>query len=244
AREVVRPDQDCRGLPHRGDVQRPRAVPREPSGERVGSLGGVEQVAILAGARREPRIERAGDLPCLSDRDLGCEPPVQEVADLGRGSGGLRLERCNLAPRMHARVCSSGDGQRHGSPYELLERRGEHALDRSDRRIALRGPPTEPGAVVREVEPDRSRNVHATEYAASVPLGTVGLWRSTFDQRRPATSRPSVRCSGTCTISPATWPGRPRPGGGSSATPTAPCSSQKIAASSRWAPPTCWSSPT
>src|SRR6476620_7683365 len=98
AREVVPPDEDGRHLPYRGDVERPWPVPGEPSGERVGDLGGVDHIAILAGARREPGVERVRDLADTDDRDLGCEPSVQEVADLRGRSRGSRLERSDLAP--------------------------------------------------------------------------------------------------------------------------------------------------
>src|SRR4051794_13877958 len=240
AREVVRTDKQSGRAPHLGGVEGARPAPGVAARERVGGLRCVDHVAVFACAGREPSVEAVADLARALNRHLRREPPVEEFADLDGGPGGARQERRDLAARVHTSVGTPSDRHLHALAEQLFERGGEQSLDCSGPAIALRRPSMEVGAVVREIQPDRSRNVHAKEYVASVAPVTVWAWRSTFDPRPPATWRPSARCSVTCTTSRVTWRGRRRPGTASSATPTARSWSPRTEASSRSAPPTCW----
>ena len=150
-REVVRADEDRGGPAHRADVERPGPVPCVPARERVGRSRRIDGVPVRTGGSGEPSVESFPHLSHIADGDLGREPPVQEVSYLCRPSWRSRDEGGDLSPRVHASVGTPRDRQRDRLPQQLLERSGELTLNGSDRGIALRRPPTEPGAVVREV---------------------------------------------------------------------------------------------
>jgi len=117
--------------------------------ERIGDPRGEDPVTVGAGASIAAGVEGRIGLDARADGDVARQDRVQAADEaLPRPLG---LEARDLGGGVDARVRAAGDGERRLRAQDAPQGGLELALDRAQ--AGLRGPATEPGSVVGDLQP-------------------------------------------------------------------------------------------